>query len=96
MSPAKTEKILREKRVFVHFDKETHHFYLHSLFQSFLKEQFSLLPEAKQKEIYLTGGKLAEQGRGPGKYPVLLLPFRRMGKSFLHAPHQLRNCRCDR
>lgn len=61
MSPAKTEKILREKRVFVHFDKETHRFYLHSLFQSFLKEQFVLLPETRQKEIYLTGGKLAEQ-----------------------------------
>ncbi|MEA4961166.1 helix-turn-helix transcriptional regulator [Lutispora sp.] len=61
MSPAETEKLLREKRVFVHFDKETRMFYLHSLFHSFLAEQFALLPEARQKELYLMGGDLAEQ-----------------------------------
>jgi len=61
MSTAETERLLREKRVFVHFDRETRRFYLHALFQSFLADQFSLLPEAKQKEIYLAGGDLAEQ-----------------------------------
>jgi hypothetical protein len=31
------------------------------LFQSFLNEQFKLLPETKQKKIYLSGGDLAKQ-----------------------------------
>lgn len=61
MSAEKTERLLREKRVFVHFDRETRRFYLHTLFQSFLTEQFQLLPETKQKTIYLTGGDLAQQ-----------------------------------
>lgn len=61
MSAAETEQLLREKRVFVHFDREARRFYLHALFQNFLTEQFELLPETKRKEIYLAGGKLAEQ-----------------------------------
>ena len=61
MSAAQTEKLLREKRVFIHFDRETRRFYLHTLFHHFLAEQFSLLPAEKQKAIYLTGGDLAEQ-----------------------------------
>lgn len=61
MSAADTEKLLREKRVFVHFDKEAQNFYLHSLFQRFLAEQFLLLPEERKKQIYLTGGDLAQQ-----------------------------------
>jgi LuxR family maltose regulon positive regulatory protein len=63
MSATQTERLLREKRVFVHFDRESHRFYLHTLFQSFLTERFTLLPEAKQKSIYLAGGNLAEQAR---------------------------------
>lgn len=61
ISPAETEKLLKEKRVFVHFDKEDGRFYLHSLFQSFLTKQFELLPENRKKETYLTCGALAEQ-----------------------------------
>lgn len=61
MSASKTERLLREKRVFVHFERESRQFYLHSLFQRFLSEQFALLPEAKQKAIYLAGGDLAKQ-----------------------------------
>lgn len=61
MSAKQTEQLLREKRVFVHFDRETRRFYLHALFQSFLTKQFELLPEKKQKAIYLTGGDLSEQ-----------------------------------
>lgn len=61
LSASETESLLREKRVFVHFDPETRRFYLHALFQSFLREQFGLLPHEKQKAIYLTGGDLAEQ-----------------------------------
>ena len=61
MSAAGTEKLLREKRVFVHFDRESRKFYLHTLFQNFLSEQFTLLAEEKQKEIYLVGGDLAER-----------------------------------
>ncbi len=61
MSAAETEGLLREKRVFVHFDRETRRFYLHALFQSFLREQFAMLPEERQKAIYLVGGDLAEQ-----------------------------------
>ena len=61
MSRTEAEKLLKGKRVFVHFDKENRQFYLHSLFQSFLKEQFSLLPEERQKDIYHAGGALAEQ-----------------------------------
>ncbi|TWH57772.1 LuxR family maltose regulon positive regulatory protein [Desulfitobacterium sp. LBE] len=61
MSAEKTERLLQEKRVFVHFDRETRRFYLHALFQSFLTEQFKLLPETRQKAVYLTGGDLSEQ-----------------------------------
>lgn len=61
ISPAETEQLLREKRVFVHFDREARYFYLHALFQNFLAEQFELLPETIRNEIYLAGGKLAEQ-----------------------------------
>ena len=61
MSAEETERLLQEKRVFVHYDKETRHFYLHSLFQSFLAGQFELLPESEKKEIYFAGGVLAEQ-----------------------------------
>ncbi len=55
------ERLLREKRVFVHFDPETQKFYLHALFHKFLNGQFELLPEEKRKAIYLLGGHLAEQ-----------------------------------
>lgn len=61
MSAAETEQLLREKRVFVHFDRETRRFYLHALFQDFLAEQFALLPQARKKAVYLVGGDLAEQ-----------------------------------
>lgn len=61
MSKEKTERLLQEKRVFVHFDRETRRFYFHALFQRFLNEQFELLPEEKQKAAYLAGGSLAEQ-----------------------------------
>ncbi|SHK01853.1 LuxR C-terminal-related transcriptional regulator [Desulforamulus aeronauticus] len=60
-SAVETEQLLREKRVFVHFDRDARRFYLHALFQNFLAEQFEMLPETKQKESYLAGGKLAEQ-----------------------------------
>lgn len=61
MNAEKTEQLLREKRVFVHFDRETRRFYLHALFQQFLKEQFELLPQARKQEVYVTGGNLSEQ-----------------------------------
>ncbi|NLO48881.1 MAG: helix-turn-helix transcriptional regulator [Clostridiales bacterium] len=61
ISAAETEALLREKRVFVHFDREARRFYLHSLFQDFLADQFALLPNEVQKAIYLAGGGLAEQ-----------------------------------
>ncbi len=61
MSAAATERLLRGKRVFVHFDREARRFHLHKLFQSFLAERVALLPEAQQRAIYLAGGKLAEQ-----------------------------------
>ncbi len=56
-----TERLLREKRVFVHFDRESRRFYLHNLFQNFLTNQFELLPEKKQKAAYLAGGDLAQK-----------------------------------
>lgn len=61
ISTADTERLLQDKRVFVHFDKENHKFYLHNLFHRFLSEQFELLPINVKKEIYLAGGTLAEQ-----------------------------------
>ncbi|WP_347489862.1 LuxR C-terminal-related transcriptional regulator [Desulfoscipio sp. XC116] len=60
-SAKETERLLREKRVFVHFDRETRRFYLHTLFQNFLTRQFELLPAEKQKAAYLAGGDLAEK-----------------------------------
>lgn len=61
MSSAETELLLKEKRVFINFDREARRFYLHTLFQYFLTGQFALLPYEKQKSIYLSGGNLAEQ-----------------------------------
>ncbi len=61
MTPAETESLLRGKRVFVHFDRESRRFYLHTLFRSFLAQQFTLLTEEKKKIIYIAGGDLAEQ-----------------------------------
>jgi len=61
MSSAETELLLKEKRVFINFDREARRFYLHTLFQYFLTGLFALLPYEKQKSIYLSGGNLAEQ-----------------------------------
>ncbi len=61
MSAAETEKLLREKRVFINFDREVRRFYLHALFRNFLTDQFEMLSGEKQKSIYLSGGDLAEQ-----------------------------------
>lgn len=61
MDAAATEQLLREKRVFVHFDRESRCFYLHTLFQQFLTEQFELLPPERRQQIYLAGGELAGQ-----------------------------------
>lgn len=61
LSSAQTELILKDKRVFVNYDKEERMYYFHSLFHSFLKEQFELLPIEKQREIYLIGGDVANK-----------------------------------
>ncbi len=61
LTAAKTEGLLRERRVFVHFDRETRQFYFHSLFHAFLRERFQLLPEERRKATYLLGGELAEK-----------------------------------
>jgi LuxR family maltose regulon positive regulatory protein len=86
MSAEETERLLQEKRVFVHYDKETRHFYLHSLFQSFLAEQFELLPESEKKKYILREecwrskqvtvsthcSSTITQGNGKEFYPCLL------------------------
>ena len=54
-----TEALLRGKKVFVNLDKETHSYYLHSIFATFLKGLFDTLPESQKTAIYLAGGDLA-------------------------------------
>ncbi len=66
MDKEETENFLKEKRVFVHFDRESETFYLHSLFQKFLMDQFTLLPEPKQREHYLAGGDIAKEAGDRG------------------------------
>ena len=61
MSAKKTQQLLQGKRAFVHFDWESRRYYLHTLFHYFLRDQFQLLSEEKQKKIYLAGGELPEQ-----------------------------------
>lgn len=61
MDGALTEALLERQSAFVHFDEETHSFYLHTVFAAFLREQFQLLPEERQKAIYLAGGDLASR-----------------------------------
>ena len=63
MSSADTDRVLRDKRYFIHFDAESRYFYPHSQLRVLLKEHFGCLPPEKQKEIYLQGGALAEQER---------------------------------
>lgn len=88
MSAVQTERFLREKRVFIHFDREARRFYLHPLFQSFLSEQFTLLPEAKQKQSILLGIS-GGASRRSGEHHPLLLSLRRMGTPALPATDQL-------
>ena len=53
------ETLLRGKKVFVNWDKETHSYYLHSIFAAFLKALFDDLPAGQKAAIYLKGGDLA-------------------------------------
>ena len=61
LSSADTDRNLRDKRYFIHFDAESRCFYPHSQVRILLKEHFACLPPEKQREIYLRGGMLAEQ-----------------------------------
>ena len=61
LSSAQTELLLKDKRVFVNFDKEEKMYYFHNLFHKFLNEQFEHLPIEKQREIYLIGGDIANK-----------------------------------
>lgn len=61
LSSAQTELLLKDKRVFVNFDKEEKMYYFHNLFHNFLNEQFEHLPIEKQREIYLIGGDIANK-----------------------------------
>lgn len=90
MDGALTEALLERQSAFVHFDEETHSFYLHTVFAAFLREQFQLLPEERQKAIYLAGGDLASPLGRPAQYPALLLLLRRLGTAAGHAFDQLR------
>ena len=54
-----TEQLMLEQAAFVHFDEETHSFYLHTIFAAFLRNKFQLLPEARRKAIYLAAGDLS-------------------------------------
>ena len=60
-SSADTDHMLRDKRYFIHFDRESRYFYPHSQLRVLLEEHFSCLPPQAQREIYLQGGLLAEQ-----------------------------------
>lgn len=56
-----TENRLREKRFFIRYDRENSCFTMHTQLKKLLVEKFALLPEERQREIYLKGGELAEK-----------------------------------
>lgn len=56
-----TENRLREKRFFIRYDRENSCFAMHTQLKKILAEKFALLPEKRQREIYLKGGELAEK-----------------------------------
>ena len=62
-SSSETDRILRDKRYFIHFDADSRFFYPHSQLRILLQEHFSCLPPETRKAIYLQGGELAEQER---------------------------------
>ena len=61
LSSSETDRILWDKRYFIHFDPESCYFYPHSQLRILLREQFDCLSPDMKKAIYLHGGKLAEQ-----------------------------------
>lgn len=56
-----TERLLTERRFFIHYDQGDRCFYMHTLLRRMLKKQFARLSESEQKKIYLLGGDLASQ-----------------------------------
>lgn len=61
LSAEATENRLREKRFFIRFELESRCYYMHTQLKLLLADKFALLPEERQKEIYLKGGELAEK-----------------------------------
>ena len=61
LSSGDTDRVLRDKRYFIHFDPESRYFYPHSQLRVLLKEHFDRLSPEEKKAVYLRGGELAEQ-----------------------------------
>ena len=63
LSSGEIDRVLRDKRYFIHFDPENRFFYPHSQLKILLQEHFSCLPQEQQREIYLQGGEVARQAK---------------------------------
>ena len=59
-SMEETDRLLRDKRYFIHFDTESHSFYPHTQLRNLLNKHFNMLTPEQKKEIYFEGGKLCE------------------------------------
>ncbi len=60
-SPRQTEQLLTDSRYFIHYDPDHRCYYLHTQLRQMLARHFAHLSEARQREIYLRSGALAEK-----------------------------------
>ena len=60
-SMTQTDRLLRDKRYFIHFDTESHCFYPHMQLRNLLREHFNLLSDDVKKQIYYDGGTICEK-----------------------------------
>ena len=58
-----TERMLLDRRYFVNYDPDNRCFYLHAQLRRLLERHFAHLDAARQREIYLRGGELAERAK---------------------------------
>ena len=61
LSSNETDRMLRDKRYFIHYDAESRFFYPHSQLRILLEKHFNCLAPEIKKQIYLDGARLAEQ-----------------------------------
>ena len=61
LEEAEVKQLLMSHMVFIQFDEEMNSYFFHTVFSSFLKEKFGLLPIEKQQKIYFCGAEISHQ-----------------------------------